>query len=166
MPWPTLQNELSEVAYHYRRLLIVMKLVCIAIPVGFMDQDVLSDSGNFPCYLLHTDSDVRILLDCPIILSSLLTQSPGQSLVVSTPSLQAVDWESVDAIVLSNYMHSLALPFVTEYTRFRGKVYATEPTVQLSRQLMLELVAGVHVESRATAPTTARSAQDTARTLV
>jgi len=115
---------------------------------------------------LHTDSDVRILLDCPLDLSTLLNQRPGQKLVFSTPALQAVDWEKVDAIVLSNYMHCLALPFVTEYTRFRGKVYATEPTLQLSRQIMIELVTAVEETARVT-PSTQEpmtpSQQNTAR---
>lgn len=34
----------------------------------------------------------------------------------------------------------LALPFITEHSGFKGKIYATEPTVQIGRELMLEMV--------------------------
>lgn len=39
----------------------------------------------------------------------------------------------VDAILISNYMSMLALPFITEGTGFRGTVYATDPTIQSGR---------------------------------
>jgi integrator complex subunit 9 len=34
----------------------------------------------------------------------------------------------------------LALPFITEYSKFKGKIYATEPTIQIGRQFMEELI--------------------------
>ncbi len=34
----------------------------------------------------------------------------------------------------------MALPFITEHSSFKGKVYATEPTVRIGKQLMEELV--------------------------
>ncbi|CAB4391337.1 unnamed protein product [Rhizophagus irregularis] len=34
----------------------------------------------------------------------------------------------------------LALPYITEYTNFKGMIYATEPTVLFGRQMMKELV--------------------------
>ena len=39
----------------------------------------------------------------------------------------------LDAILVSNYTCMLGLPYVTEGTGFRGKVYATEPTLLLGR---------------------------------
>ena len=53
--------------------------------------------------------------------------------LVQTPDFSAVDWKAVDFILISSYRHMLALPFVTEYTEFMGKIYATEPTIEFGR---------------------------------
>ncbi|KAL6073089.1 Integrator complex subunit 9 [Balamuthia mandrillaris] len=67
---------------------------------------------------------------------------------VQLPQLELLDMSSVDAILISNARNMLALPFITEYTSFRGKVYATEPTVQIGRMLMKELVTYVEESTR------------------
>ncbi|XP_071479583.1 integrator complex subunit 9-like [Diadema antillarum] len=59
---------------------------------------------------------------------------------VCTPELGMVDMATVDAILISNYHCMLALPFITEYTGFNGVIYATEPSIQIGRQMMEELV--------------------------
>ncbi|KAJ7350140.1 Integrator complex subunit 9 [Desmophyllum pertusum] len=51
-----------------------------------------------------------------------------------------LDFSNIDIIVISNYHFMLALPFITEHSGFKGKIYATEPTVQIGRELMLEMV--------------------------
>ena len=56
----------------------------------------------------------------------------GQFLV-ETPEFSSIDWNSIDFIFITNYNHMLALPYVTEYTDFKGKIYATEPTVLFGR---------------------------------
>lgn len=43
----------------------------------------------------------------------------------------------VDAILLSNHNTMLALPYVTEYSGFKGTVYCTEPTQQIGRYVYL-----------------------------
>ncbi|XP_038051929.1 integrator complex subunit 9-like [Patiria miniata] len=59
---------------------------------------------------------------------------------VCLPELGIVDFSTVDAILVSNYHCMLALPFITEYTGFKGRVYCTDPTQQTGRQLMEEFV--------------------------
>lgn len=44
----------------------------------------------------------------------------------------------------------LALPFVTEGTGFKGVIYATEPTLQIGRFFMEELVEFIEQTPRAT----------------
>eukprot|EP00002_Diphylleia_rotans_P021264 TRINITY_DN4141_c0_g1_i3.p1 TRINITY_DN4141_c0_g1~~TRINITY_DN4141_c0_g1_i3.p1 ORF type:complete len:642 (-),score=117.12 TRINITY_DN4141_c0_g1_i3:215-2140(-) len=61
--------------------------------------------------------------------------------VVRPPSLTLIDPSDVCAVFISNWMGMLALPYLTEYTAFRGSVYATEPTLQYGRLAMEELVA-------------------------
>ena len=49
------------------------------------------------------------------------------------PEWGLLDLAAVDAILISNAQNMLALPFITEHSAFRGRVYATEPTVQIAR---------------------------------
>lgn len=45
----------------------------------------------------------------------------------------------------------LALPFITESTGFKGPIYATEPTLQIGRLFMEELVEFIERTPKATA---------------
>uniref|UniRef100_A0A1B8Y7R8 Integrator complex subunit 9 n=1 Tax=Xenopus tropicalis TaxID=8364 RepID=A0A1B8Y7R8_XENTR len=56
------------------------------------------------------------------------------------PETELIDLSTVDVILISNYHCMMALPYITERTGFTGTVYATEPTVQIGRLLMEELV--------------------------
>lgn len=56
------------------------------------------------------------------------------------PEMDLVDLSSLDAILISSYSCMLALPYITEYTGFKGTVYLTEPSLLLGRQYMEELV--------------------------
>ncbi|KAF9900063.1 Integrator complex subunit 9 [Linnemannia zychae] len=56
------------------------------------------------------------------------------------PDFSGVDLKAIDVVVVSNYNHILALPYLTEYTDFQGRIFATEPTIEFGRQLMIEFV--------------------------
>ncbi|XP_037064169.1 integrator complex subunit 9 [Peromyscus leucopus] len=56
------------------------------------------------------------------------------------PETELIDLSTVDVILISNYHCMMALPYITEHTGFTGTVYATEPTMQIGRLLMEELV--------------------------
>lgn len=62
------------------------------------------------------------------------------TLEFSPPETRMVDLSQIDAILISNSACMLALPYITEYTGFKGVIYATEPTIQIARQYMTELV--------------------------
>lgn len=47
--------------------------------------------------------------------------------------LHSLSIDKVDAILVSNWISLVALPFFTESTDFSGVVYATDPTIQLGR---------------------------------
>ncbi|XP_057372605.1 integrator complex subunit 9-like [Daphnia carinata] len=68
----------------------------------------------------------RVLVDGPI--------------EILPPQSDIFDISNVDTILLSNHACMLALPFITEETGFKGRVYATEPTLQIGRLYMEELV--------------------------
>uniref|UniRef100_A0A2C9L1D1 Beta-Casp domain-containing protein n=1 Tax=Biomphalaria glabrata TaxID=6526 RepID=A0A2C9L1D1_BIOGL len=46
----------------------------------------------------------------------------------SIPETGIVDLSTLDAILISSYSCMLALPYITEYTGFKGTIYMTEPT--------------------------------------
>jgi integrator complex subunit 9 len=54
--------------------------------------------------------------------------------------LHSVAVDTIDAILVSNWLSLMALPFFTERDDFRGVVYATDPTVQLGGLVMEELI--------------------------
>lgn len=51
-----------------------------------------------------------------------------------------IDMKNIDVILISNYRSMLALPFITERSDFNGFVYATEPSMNIGRLFMEELV--------------------------
>lgn len=56
------------------------------------------------------------------------------------PHESSIDISEIDVILVSNSSSILALPFFTEHPDFNGNVYATEPTVNIGRFFMEELV--------------------------
>lgn len=64
-----------------------------------------------------------------------------------------MDFAQVDVVLISNYLCMLALPFITEGSGFKGRVYATEPTLQIGRLLLEELVAYIDQCPKATLAT-------------
>lgn len=84
-----------------------------------------------------------------------LKENNQRVFVDSTPEFappleKVIDFSEVDAILISNYTCMLALPFITEGTGFKGIVYATEPTVQIGRFFMEELVEYIEQSPRDT----------------
>lgn len=65
------------------------------------------------------------------------------------PLAKIVDYSEIDVILISNYMSMLALPFITERTGFKGIVYATEPTLQIGRFFLEELVQYIELTPKA-----------------
>nr|KAF6480431.1 integrator complex subunit 9 [Molossus molossus] len=85
------------------------------------------------------------LKDGNVFLDKELKECSGHIFVDSVPEFclpetELIDLSTVDVILISNYHCMMALPYITEHTGFTGTVYATEPTVQIGRLLMEELV--------------------------
>uniref|UniRef100_A0A3Q3LNH8 Integrator complex subunit 9 n=1 Tax=Mastacembelus armatus TaxID=205130 RepID=A0A3Q3LNH8_9TELE len=129
----------------------------------------LSGHPTLPCNVLKFKS-TTIMLDCgldttsvlnflplPLVHSSRLSKLPGwvskDGAVILEKARDAVfgasdslsieellDLSTIDVILISNYHCMMALPYITEHTGFTGTVYATEPTLQIGRLLMEELV--------------------------
>ncbi|KAK0405646.1 hypothetical protein QR680_018110 [Steinernema hermaphroditum] len=69
----------------------------------------------------------------------------GSTYVDGTPEvriapLHMVKMQDVDAILVSHFTGLLALPFYTEGTGFEGIVYCTEPTAQLGKLVVEEMI--------------------------
>lgn len=59
---------------------------------------------------------------------------------IERPDFSLIDLSTIDVLLISNSSNMLALPYLTEYTNFKGTIYATEPTIQIGRHFMKELV--------------------------
>uniref|UniRef100_A0A336LRJ7 CSON002133 protein n=1 Tax=Culicoides sonorensis TaxID=179676 RepID=A0A336LRJ7_CULSO len=70
-----------------------------------------------------------------------------------TPMEKIVDFSEIDIILISNYLNMLALPYITEGTGFKGVVYATEPTLQIGRFFLEELVEYIEASPKANTAT-------------
>uniref|UniRef100_A0A672JS00 Integrator complex subunit 9 n=1 Tax=Salarias fasciatus TaxID=181472 RepID=A0A672JS00_SALFA len=115
----------------------------------------LSGHPTLPCNVLKFKS-TTIMLDCgldttsvlsflplPLVHSPRLSKLPGwisKDGTVNLEKVELLDLSTIDVILISNYHCMMALPYITEHTGFTGTVYATEPTLQIGRLLMEELV--------------------------
>lgn len=112
------------------------------LPLPLVQSYRFSSLPNF----VPRDSEVQIdgeLKDCC-----------GRIFIDSTPEFappldKVIDFAEVDVILISNYMNMLALPFITENTGFTGTVFATEPTLQIGRFFLEELVEYIELSPKA-----------------
>ena len=90
-------------------------------------------------------SNITTTLHNSELVGSDLRDGGGTTLVDSEPEVippqsKLFNFADIDAILISNYTCMLALPFITESKGFRGKVYATEPSVLLGKIFMEEMI--------------------------
>ncbi|XP_063600129.1 integrator complex subunit 9-like [Penaeus indicus] len=83
------------------------------------------------------DADSQLEGELRECMSRIFVDSPPE---IGPPTSGLVDFAEVDAILVSNYLSMLALPFITNGTGFKGVVLMTEPTMQVGRIFMEELV--------------------------
>uniref|UniRef100_A0A674NXQ1 Integrator complex subunit 9 n=1 Tax=Takifugu rubripes TaxID=31033 RepID=A0A674NXQ1_TAKRU len=141
-----------------------MKLYCLSghptLPCNvlkFKSTTIMLDCGldttsvlNFlPLPLVHSPRLSKLpgwnSKDGTLNLEKELKECAGRVFVDSQPEFclperELLDLSTVDVILISNYHCMMALPYITEHTGFTGTVYATEPTLQIGRLLMEELV--------------------------
>lgn len=60
--------------------------------------------------------------------------------VFRVPDFSLIDMDSIDLVLISNSESMLGLPFLTEYLGYKGRIIATEPTIEYGKQRMEELV--------------------------
>ncbi|KAJ3202612.1 Integrator complex subunit 9 [Entophlyctis luteolus] len=83
-----------------------------------------------PCWLL-TLNEITILLDCAFAI-----RGPLSNAVNCIPRIDPDIVKSIDVVLVSNHESFLALPFITEYHGFQGKVFATNPTLAFGKLRM------------------------------
>lgn len=78
--------------------------------------------------------DREVLLDCGV--------HPAYAGVSALPFLDLIDLSKIDAILITHFHldHAAALPFLTEKTAFRGRVYMTHPTKAILRWLLNDYI--------------------------
>lgn len=83
----------------------------------------------------------EILLDCGV--------HPAHTGVSSLPFLDLIDLSRIDAILVTHFHldHAAALPFLTEKTEFKGKVYMTHPTKAILKWLLNDYIRVINSSS-------------------
>ncbi|KAK1171379.1 integrator complex subunit 9 isoform X1 [Acipenser oxyrinchus oxyrinchus] len=111
--------------------------------------DMTSALNFLPLPLVHSPRLAKlpgwVSKDGNTFLEKELKECAGRVFVDSLPEFclperELLDLSTIDVILISNYHCMMALPYITEHTGFTGTVYATEPTLQIGRLLMEELV--------------------------
>ncbi len=76
----------------------------------------------------------QLLLDCGV--------HPAYTGLSSLPYLDLVDLSQIDAVLITHFHldHAAALPFLTEKTNFKGKVYMTHPTKAILKWLLNDYI--------------------------
>ncbi|KAF1777760.1 P-loop containing nucleoside triphosphate hydrolase [Phytophthora cactorum] len=103
----------------------------------------LGGANDGLCHFLSLGG-FEMLLDCGVK-SQTLQRSPkrGGGFVyrLQLPALSSVDVGALDVVLLSNHQTLLALPLLTEILGFKGKIYATQLTLDFGRVFLEELAA-------------------------
>ncbi|KAG0420043.1 Endoribonuclease YSH1, partial [Dictyocoela roeselum] len=83
----------------------------------------------------------KILLDCGI--------HPAYAGISSLPFLDTVDLSDIEAVFITHFHldHAGGLPYLTEKTNFRGKVYMTHPTKAILKWLLSDYVRMINASS-------------------
>ena len=108
----------------------------------------LGHDPHAQCHVL-TVGPVRLMLDCGLELTSFAVHRPpgdgsegtsgdapetgpcGGRMRVRAPCFEAFPVETIDAVLITNHMNMLALPFLTEYTGFAGSQLFQPPLLPL-----------------------------------
>lgn len=92
---------------------------------------------TFPNWVSPREHDTQLDGELKECCNRVFIDSPPE---FNAPMEKIIDFSEIDVILISNYMNMLALPYITEGTGFKGLVYATEPTLQIGRFFLEELV--------------------------
>ncbi|KAE8906129.1 hypothetical protein PF005_g372 [Phytophthora fragariae] len=103
----------------------------------------LGGANDGLCHFLSLGG-FEMLLDCGVKMQSLVRedqQGRGSVYRLQLPALSSVDVAALDVVLLSNHLTLLALPLLTEVLGFKGRIYATQLTLDFGRVFLEELAA-------------------------
>ncbi|TBU03543.1 subunit 3 of cleavage and polyadenylation specificity factor [Hamiltosporidium magnivora] len=112
----------------------------------FLDEDIKitplgagNEVGRSCIHIAYKETS--ILLDCGV--------HPAYTGLSSLPFIDKIDLSKVSAILITHFHldHAGGLPFFTEKTNFRGKVYATHPTKVILKYLLNDYIRIINASS-------------------
>ncbi|CAN0042796.1 unnamed protein product, partial [Scytosiphon promiscuus] len=82
-----------------------------------------------------------IMLDCGI--------HPGYNGIAALPFFDAIDPSEIDLLLVTHFHldHAASLPYLTEKTGFKGRVFCTHPTKAVMRMLLADYIRLVNVHT-------------------
>lgn len=124
----------------FKELLIMLDCgLAMQSALNFLPLPLVQSSRfqTFPNWISSRDHDTQVDGELKECCNRVFIDSPPE---FNAPMEKIIDFSEIDIILISNYMNMLALPYITEGTGFSGTVYATEPTLQIGRFFLEELV--------------------------
>lgn len=117
--------------------------------LNYRSTNILIDCGIDATQLLHflpfshqkfdnnnTKSNNGLLYLNPFELDGIKVKIPNFSSIPPTFG----DISRIDVVLISNFRNILALPYLATNPDFKGKIYATQPTIEFGKELMQEFV--------------------------
>jgi len=106
--------------------------------------EVLGHCPLSECFILSFQS-MHILLDCGLEVERMCQSlgDGGDDIQVQTARLDSFDMALIDIILISNHLTIMGLPYITEYSNFKGKIYATLPTLTIGQCELLESICSI-----------------------
>lgn len=117
------------------------------LPLPLVQSSRFQSLPNWICPREHDSQVDGELKEC---CNRVFIDSPPE---FNAPLDKIIDFAEVDVILISNYMNMMALPYITEGTGFTGTIYATEPTLQIGRFFLEELVEYIEAAPKANVAT-------------
>lgn len=93
-------------------------------------QDAQTQVSDFAAVLSSYIERRKLLMENLVNQSSLVNEP---TCIFRIPDLSLVDVNAIDCVLLTSSKHMLGLPFLTEYLGYKGRILATESSIEFAR---------------------------------
>lgn len=97
------------------------------------DEHERDDAHDLASILSAFSDQGKRTLDTQDALLTTSIQNCDHPTVFRIPNFSLIDMNSIDLVLISNYNLMLGLPYLTEYMGYKGRIIATEPTVEYAK---------------------------------
>jgi integrator complex subunit 9 len=93
-------------------------------------QDAQTQVTDFAAVLSSYIERRKLLMDNAIDQSPMVSEA---TCIFRIPDLNLIDMHAIDCVLLTSSKQMLGLPFLTEYLGYKGRILATEASIEFAR---------------------------------